>query len=261
MGLPIDAKLNLLLRKLPEGVAAPSSWLAAQGYSRQLVHKYVQNGWLEALARGAFCRPPRKVRAEGVVLGLQWLGGWAVHVGGLSALERLGHAHYLALSGVAALHLWGARPLPAWVRAVPSEQRIVFHGRRLFNERADAIGLVNLPTGVRDWTLTISGAERAIVEMFSLVDDTEAEFTHAAEVFEGLSVLRPDVVNSLLAACISLKAKRLFLFLASRLDYPWTRHIDRGAIDLGAGKRSIVRGGRYVPEFRITVPERFRADR
>ena len=49
---------------------------------------------------------------------------------------------------------------------------------------------------------------------------------HAAELFEGLTVIRPKV-----------------------------------AIDLGKGKRLIVRGGRYDGEFRITVPERFGAER
>jgi hypothetical protein len=36
---------------------------------------------------------------------------------------------------------------------------------------------------------------------------------------------------------------------------------DRSAIDLGKGKRLIVRGGRYDREFRIRVPGRFGAER
>jgi hypothetical protein len=67
--------------------------------------------------------------------------------------------------------------------------------------------------------------------------------------------------NELLAACKSLKVKRLFLFLGSRYQYPWFEQLDRSAIDLGKGKRLIVRGGRYDREFRITVPERFGAER
>jgi hypothetical protein len=42
MGLQKYEKLNSLLERLPEGVAAPSRWPADQGYSRQLVRKYVQ---------------------------------------------------------------------------------------------------------------------------------------------------------------------------------------------------------------------------
>jgi hypothetical protein len=97
--------------------------------------------------------------------------------------------------------------------------------------------------------------------VLSLVDESESSFTHASELFEGLTVLRPRVVNELLAACRSLKVKRLFLFLSSQYRYSWTEKLDRPAIDLGKGKRLIVRGGRYDREFRITVPERFGAER
>lgn len=75
--------------------------------------------------------------------------------------------------------------------------------------------------------------------------------------FEGLTSLRPKVINELLLACNSLKVKRLFRFLASHYAYPWSEKLDRSAIDLGKGNRLIVRGGRYDREFRITVPERF----
>jgi hypothetical protein len=114
---------------------------------------------------------------------------------------------------------------------------------------------------VRDWTVTASSLERAIMEVLSLIDESESSFVHAAELFEGLTAIRPKVINELLAACRSLKVKRLFLFLGSRYQYPWFEKLDRSAIDLGKGKRLIVRGGRYDREFRITVPERFGAER
>jgi hypothetical protein len=114
---------------------------------------------------------------------------------------------------------------------------------------------------VRDWTLIASSLERAIIEVLSLVGENESGFVHAAELFEGLTAIRPKVVNELLAACRSLKAKRLFLFLGAHYQYPWFEKLDRSAIDLGKGKRLIVRGGRYDSEFRITVPERFGAER
>lgn len=42
---------------------------------------------------------------------------------------------------------------------------------------------------------------------------------------------------------------------------PWFNKLNRSAIDLGKGKRLIVRGGRYDSEFRITAPERCGAER
>ena len=261
MGLQIDSKLHTLVRLLPEGVAAPSSWLASQGFSRQLVRKYVQSGWLKPLARGVFARPTQPIDANGLILGLQQLAGAPFHVGGISALHRLGHVHYLPLGGEAAIHLWGRGTVPAWVVAVPLHEHLLFHREQLFDEHARVVGLAPLPTRVRDWTVTASELERAIMEVLSLVDESESSFTHAAELFEGLTVLRPAVVNELLTACRSLKVKRLFLFLSLHYRYPWTEKLDRSRIDLGKGKRQIVRGGRYNSEFRITVPERFGVER
>jgi hypothetical protein len=261
MGLQKESKLNALDRLLPEGVAAPSVWLTSQGFSRQLVRKYVQSGWLKPLARGVFARRTESIDPEGIVLGLQRLAGIPYHLGGLSALYRQGHAQYLPLEYEAAIHLWGRNPVPAWVTAIKLRERLVFHRGHLFEAHANAVGLVHLPTRVRDWTVTASSLERAVMEVLSLVDESEFSFLHAAELFEGLTALRPDVVNELLAACRSVKVKRLVLYLGSHFRYPWFEKLALSTIDLGKGKRLITRGGRYDGEFRITVPERFRADR
>jgi Transcriptional regulator, AbiEi antitoxin, Type IV TA system/Transcriptional regulator, AbiEi antitoxin N-terminal domain len=261
MGLQNDKKLNQLARLLPEGVAAPSAWLAKQGFSRQLVRKYVQSGWLQPLARAAFARPGTSVDADGVVLGLQRLPGAQFHVGGVSALNRLGHAHYLPLAGESQIHLWGTEIAPAWTTAIRLREHLTFHREHLFDESLRAVGLEQAQTRVRDWTLTVSGLERAMMEVLSLVDDDESSFMHASELFEGLTALRPRLVSKLLVGCRSLKVKRLFLFLSTYYHYPWLDKVDRAAIDLGKGKRQIVSGGRYDREFRITVPERFGAER
>ena len=261
MGLQKRSRLSDLDRLLPEGVAAPSIWLGSHGFSRQLVRKYVKSGWLTPLARAVFARPTQPVDPNGIVLGLQYLAGAEFHLGGLSALNRQGHAHYLPLGYEATIHLWGRQAVPAWVTAIKLRERFVVHRERLFEEDANTVGFVRLPTRVRDWTMTASSPERAMMEVLSLVDESESSFVHAAELFEGLTAIRPKVVNELLAASRSLKVKRLFLYLGSRCQYPWFNKINRSEIDLGKGKRLIVRGGRYDREFRITVPERFGAER
>jgi hypothetical protein len=261
MGLQNRDKLNSLLSLLPEGVAAPSAWLESHGFSRQLVRKYVQGGWLEPLARGVFARPAQLVDADGVILGLQRLAHAPFHVGGVSAFNRLGYAHYLPLGGEQVVHLWGNGAVPAWVGAIRLPEQLVFHRANLFDERARAVGLQPVPTRVRDWKVILSSLERAIMEVLSLMDERESSFTYAAQLFEGLTVLRPKVVNTLLNTCKSLKVKRLFLFFSSHYGYPWLEGIERSNVYLGKGKRLIVRGGRYDPEFRITIPERFGAER
>jgi hypothetical protein len=185
-------------------------------------------------------------------------------VGGISALNARGHAQYLPLGGEPNVHLWAhasdARGLPRWFQAIELRQRWAVHTERLFDESADRVGLTGLPTRVRNWELIASGPERAILEVLSLVDETPASFTHAAELFEGLTTLRAMVAQRLLEACRSIKAKRLFVFLASRYDYAWRRKLNLAPVALGSGKRLITRGGRLAPEFLITVPESFVAE-
>jgi len=47
----------------------------------------------------------------------------------------------------------------------------------------------------------------------------------------------------------------LFFWLADRQQYPWLQKIDRSNIDLGAGNRVIIKGGKLDKKYKITVPE------
>lgn len=88
-----------MTRLLPEGVAAPSGWLAANGYSRQLVRKYVLSGWLTRLGHGVYARIGQPV-------------------GGIAALNRQGAAHFLPLGGEQRIQVMSVRKPPTWVRSV-----------------------------------------------------------------------------------------------------------------------------------------------
>ena len=65
----------------------------------------------------------------------------------------------------------------------------------------------------------------------------------------------PKRLQTLLADCKSVKVKRLFFFFADRHNHAWLKHLNRAVIDLGSGKRSLVKGGRLDPTYKITVPE------
>ncbi len=58
-----------------------------QGYSRQLVCKYVQSHWLQALGQRVYAQPKGTVTWEGVVLGMQRPAILQFRVGGVSALK------------------------------------------------------------------------------------------------------------------------------------------------------------------------------
>ena len=260
MGLQNGIGIKQLTRLLPEGVAAPSVWLAANGYSRQLVRKYVLSGWLNSLSHGAYAHPGQGVGWEGVLLGLQRLAGQPCHVGGLSALNRQGLAHFLPLGDDQRIHVMCSRKPPAWVKAIELEEELIFDNRHLFLEDTREVGLTSWPTRIRNWTLPMAGPERAIMEMLNDVKGDAYGFDHAAQIFEGLTVLRPGVINDLLATCRSIKVKRIFLFLATHFGYPWAKRLETANVDLGRGNRQIVKGGRLDKQFLITVPENFGAE-
>jgi len=114
-------------------------------------------------------------------------------------------------------------------------------------------GLRTLPWGQWDWPLTVSTPERAVLELLDELPRDES-FHQVDMLLEGLSDLSPRRLQALLGRCRSVKVKRLFFFFADRHRHAWRSHLDRDAIDLGAGKRVLVKDGRLDPTYQITVP-------
>ena len=84
-------------------------------------------------------------------------------------------------------------------------------------------------------------AERALLEM---LDELPGRGFHQVDMLmEGLSSLSPRRLQLLLADCRSVKVKRLFFWLRPA-TCAWVKQVDRGVVDLGAGKRALVRGGK-----------------
>jgi hypothetical protein len=92
-----------------------------------------------------------------------------------------------------------------------------------------------------------------MLEMLHLVP-RKVGFDEARLVMGNLVTLRPEVVQGLLAACHSVKVKRLFLYMAENQEHAWFSQVDLSKVDLGKGKRMIVSNGRYDQKYRITVP-------
>src|SRR3546814_9499669 len=72
-----------------------------------------------------------------------------------------------------------------------------------------------LPISQHRQYLRVSGMERAILETLEEIPRT-VSFEHGAELFEGLTTLRPKLAQALLMACRSVKAKRLFLYFSGQ---------------------------------------------
>jgi hypothetical protein len=129
--------------------------------------------------------------------------------------------------------------------------RIQYHSPRLF-ESADQPGFIEVNRG--ELLIRISSPERAILEILHLAT-TNAAITHAVEIMSGLSTLRPQVLQTLLEECGSVKVKRLFLWAGESSGHEWFSRLAPERLDLGKGKRSLYQGGRFDTKYRITVPK------
>ena len=272
MGVQNRDKLNRLEHALPEGLLVDAAWLERNGYYRSLRSQYVAAGWLEQPARGVFRRPRGSVGWEQVVISLQTLLEFPVSVGGRTALELQGYAHYLSQSHNS-IHLYSDKKLPTWVSRLNLENPFVVHNRRRFlpamdcsqnihllSERSPAEDGLLLEGALRvtrwgqwAWPFVMSAPERAILELLDELPENES--FHSVDVtMEGLVNISPRRMQSLLEQTSSVKVKRLFFFFANRHQHSWLKRIDREKVTLGKGKRMLVNGGKLDPEYHITVP-------
>jgi hypothetical protein len=260
-------KLNRLQEQLPEGLIVDAAWLTSHGYSTALRHKYVAAGWLTQPAARVYQRPRGPLPWQHVVISLQTLLGHDLLVGGRTALELQGFAHYLRQT-VGTVHLHGPRKPPTWLAQLDAGAKFVYRNDApLFPKlrastaphrlSADAgtppDGTVVQPWGPWNWPMMLSAPERAILELLDELPDHES-FHQVDMLFESLSTLSPVRMQKLLVDCRSVKVKRLFFFFADRHQHAWLKRLDRKAIDLGSGKRMLVKGGRLDAKHLITVP-------
>lgn len=245
------SKLNRLLRAWPQGTVAVSGWLAERGAYQQLVHEYGKSGWLRRVGQGAYARAGDTVHWTGGLYAIQQQMRLPVHVGAKTALQMQGYAHFLPLRKEPAATLFGApgTRLPAWFRRHNWGLDLRYSTAKLFS---DATGLTHKELGT--YAITISAPERAIMEVLHLVPAHQS-FDEAGLLMEGLSTLRPRLVQALLEQCRSVKVKRMFMFLAEARNHAWVKRLDLSKVDFGRGKRMIVKGGRFDPKYKITVPD------
>ncbi len=271
-----NEKLKRLQHILPEGLVVDAPWLEDKGYSKPLRAKYLKSGWLEPVTRGLYRRPvaslPKlatddRLEWERVVLSLQSLLGYAVHIGGRTVLEMRGLSHYLSGS-LREVQLYADGPLPVWFKRLSVDVEWSLHpctlfgaegsrlegGKFLFFGTQPADSFTSMKWGEARAPLRLSTLERAALELVDQLPNHET-FTQVDGLFDGLTALSPQRLQRLLEACESIKTKRLFLFLAERHNHAWFKQLDVSRIKLGAGKRALVDHGRYDPKYRITVPD------
>ncbi len=242
--------IQKLLATWPTGAVRLVSALKKAGYSQTLLNRYRYSGWLTSVGDGALVKSGDEPTLMGALFALQHDLKLSVHVGGLSALEIRGHAHYVR-TGRRRTWLFGeSKRLPRWFTAYNWKSDIQYRTGRLFRNSVEE-GLKNFDEG--KITVRISDDVRAMFEFLSLVPK-EHSIEEGKDLMSGLTSIHPVRVNVLLKACTSIKVKRLFLLLAEECGHSWMKRVVVEGLDLGTGPRNLTPGGKLHKKYKVTVP-------
>ncbi|MCS3431223.1 type IV toxin-antitoxin system AbiEi family antitoxin [Klebsiella sp. BIGb0407] len=249
----MPSKLNWLLKNTAPGSLVLQSWLTKNGISPSLANKYMHSDWLYKLRAGVYVRSGREAQWSDAVLCLQNQLGISVHLAGLTSLTWQGRSHYLHLTRqVIWLYVENKASLPKWFKEFPNTEWFLLSNHKL--NMSDEKYLMEVE--IQGMRLKASVPELAAYEIVNAVPDS-LSFEHAAELFQGLVNLSPRKVEILLQFSRAVQTNRLYLFLAEYYAHEWVKRIDKTNIDLGAGKRQIVSGGKLDQKYQITVPGSF----
>lgn len=251
----MSSKINWLVTNTSPGSIVLQQWLTKNGVSYSLAQKYTQSGWLKKLSSGVYFRPDGKdgikpdwidaLQAMNIQLCLP------VHLAGLSSLNYQGLSHYLQLRKE---QLWigskSKQPLPKWFREFPNQDWF-YCGNSKFQIDPD-MDLKFIT--VKGKELLVSRPELAAYEVVDAIGK-QISFEHVAELFQGLVNLSPKRVQSLLERSHAIQTNRIFLFLSHHSGHQWVQYLNETNIELGSGKRQVVKKGRFDERYQITVPE------
>lgn len=244
-------KLKQLISSTPKDVVLLSSWLESQGYDAKYYRKH---GWLESIGSGANVLVGSKINLFGGLYALQTQNHSFIHVGGRSSFSLLGKAHYLELNPQKVILFtdFKNKNLPAWFREYDWSVKPKLH---ISDFLPLEMGLVDIEVG--DFSIKVSGDIRALMECLHLMPNNQDPM-ECYEFMEGMNNVHPKKVTELLEACKSIKVKRLFLCLSERIGHRWYDFLDLSKVDLGKGKRNLIKNGMLDNKYQITIPKSWR---
>lgn len=244
-------KINQLIKDWPKGTIKTVKELEKFGYSAQLLKVYANSKWIELYGRGMYKLYGDEVTWQGILCGIQRKSKTTLHAGAKTALTLKGYGHYLNL-GDSKAYLFSNmnENFNAWLKKI--DQMVLKRNEVFDYDNQDYLTGYN--TG--NFEIKISSPELAIMEMLYLVPQVQS-FDESLKIMEGLTTLRPKIIQGLLETSKSVKVKRLFLFMADKCQHTWFKELDLSKINLGSGKRVVVQNGVLDKKYHITVPREY----
>ncbi|MEG9862184.1 MAG: type IV toxin-antitoxin system AbiEi family antitoxin domain-containing protein [Parvularculales bacterium] len=251
MSISTDKKLKKMVEQWPSGLVATSPWFKERSISGQLIQRYLTSGWIESLGRGAYKRANDEINWYGGLASLQQQLQLNVHLGGATALSVKGSSHYVRL-GKEKIFVFSSlgQKLPKWFLEHDWGNPIVHVKTSIMTE-----GLAVTKHDFGGISVETSSAERAILECLYL-SPRNFDYLECYQIMEGLTTLRPDIVQELLSQCSSIRVKRLFLFMSEKAGLPVLKHLNLNQIDLGKGDRALEKNGVYDSKYKLSLPKK-----
>lgn len=246
MSIAVQSKLNRLLQNGVYGGLYFSAWLGDEGYSPQLVKRYRESGWLEALAPGVSYRAGEKLSALAAVSSYDNQLSKNLRVAAHSALELFGFNHYVPM-GKPVLMVTGDS-VPSWMSSDKFDMTIS-------SFKTDVFGYtLSMKIHRAEFDILASSPELAFMECLHLAPKRYA-YMDLYLIMEQLTALDPDGVQRVLENTKSQKVKRMFMYMAEKAGHYWFDMLNTDAVGLTTSKLQLVKGGTFVKKYNITVPK------
>ena len=241
-------KIKQILEEIGSDTLLFGSWLTAKGVTGKEQWSYVQSGWMERVSHGVYKVAGANVSLWGAISAYNTQLGKRCIVGAETALELRGYTHYVPMGKpLAFIYTAPHHEMPSWFLEHEWDRTLRYQTSSLLGTE----GLDDMDVeGHRLW---VSCLERAILECLNR-PNAMTSLLDTYYLMELLTTLRPEVMQHLLEVCSSVKAKRLFLYMAEKANHPWLKDIDKTKIGLGSGRRMIVPKGKYIREYNMTIP-------
>lgn len=245
----MSTKINQLLLEWVPGDLHGLDWLKERGLDQPLVFYYYKSGLLRKVGPGVFCRHNDKVQWQGLIKYLQSELEIPIHISGKTALELQGQGHYANLTNKPSLYITSYKSsyFPEWAKLSGEDFQFVFKKSSLLKNESYLTR-----TEDKGIEIKLSTRELAILELIEDLDLSNSLET-VENYLNSLRTLRADMLQALLEECKSVKVKRVFLYLSEKLEMPYLQKLELKKINIGSGKRMVVRGGKLNKKFLITV--------
>lgn len=245
----MTTKIKQILDLSPRNSVLFSSWLTAQNLDAKEQYSYMKRGWLSRISKGVYKLNGTTPTLLSTISSYNEQLGKHCIIGAHTALEMRGYSHYLSMGKPTAyLFTEQTERLPKWLLDGDWEMNVRYMITSFLGD-----SLLGIETMTVDHNnLLVSSAERAILECLNL-PDASSSLLDIYHIMEGLTTLRPNLMQTLLETSTSLKVKRLFLYMAEKANHPWLQYLNTEKISLGSSRFMVTPTGKYIRKYNMTI--------